>query len=117
MRNPNRIDSILNKIKIIWKKYPDLRLGQLFSNTLNFLALYNVEDEQLVDILSKYYKVDLTTIELEKTEDTLVSNMKNVGALNKGKIYIHKNTDVKLVSKEDLDKYLSLGYVLGRKDK
>ena len=36
MRNPERIDRILEKIKILWKKYPDQRLGQLLFNYTRF---------------------------------------------------------------------------------
>lgn len=32
MRGPNRIDDILERLKDIWKAYPDLRLGQLIMN-------------------------------------------------------------------------------------
>ena len=55
MRNPDRIDKILNEIKNIWEKYPDLRLGQLLCNVLRDPALYYVEDDQLVESLKKYY--------------------------------------------------------------
>ena len=33
MRDPNRIKRILDLLEIIWKKYPDIRLCQLLSNT------------------------------------------------------------------------------------
>lgn len=32
MRDPARIDRILEKLGREWKKYPDLRLGQLYEN-------------------------------------------------------------------------------------
>ena len=56
MRNPNRIDGILEGIKKVWKENPDMRLGQLLSNVLRDPALYYVEDEQLVRLLELYYK-------------------------------------------------------------
>lgn len=31
-RNPERIDLILERLKVAWKKYPDMRLGQAFSS-------------------------------------------------------------------------------------
>ena len=31
MRDPARIDRMLEKIRAIWKAYPDLRLGQLIN--------------------------------------------------------------------------------------
>jgi len=32
MRNPNRIDEIIEALRDCWKQYPDLRLGQLIYN-------------------------------------------------------------------------------------
>lgn len=55
MRDINRIDKILEEIKLIWKNVPDLRLGQLLLNVLRDPALYYVEDDQLVDYLKKFY--------------------------------------------------------------
>lgn len=55
MRNPNRIDRILNEIRIIWKQYPDLRLGQLILNVVEDPALYYIEDEELVELLKQTY--------------------------------------------------------------
>ena len=55
MRDINRIDLILDRLKILWKKHPDLRLGQLILNVLQDPALYYVEDEQLIDLLEEFY--------------------------------------------------------------
>lgn len=55
MRNPNRIDRILNEIRIIWKQYPDLRLGQLILNAIENPALYYIEDKELVELLKQTY--------------------------------------------------------------
>lgn len=55
MRDINRIDRILDRLKILWKKHPDLRLGQLILNVLQDPALYYVEDEELVELLEKFY--------------------------------------------------------------
>jgi uncharacterized protein YihD (DUF1040 family) len=55
MRNPERIDEILNRIKEVWKLYPDMRLGQLILNVINDPALYYIEDSELADLLEKYY--------------------------------------------------------------
>jgi uncharacterized protein YihD (DUF1040 family) len=32
MRNPERIDKILEELRTYWKERPDLRLGQIVSN-------------------------------------------------------------------------------------
>tara|TARA_R110002074_G_scaffold402324_1_gene606973 strand:- start:22947 stop:23138 length:192 start_codon:yes stop_codon:yes gene_type:complete len=36
MRDPDRIDPIIDKLRELWKKYPDLRLGQLVKNAIRF---------------------------------------------------------------------------------
>lgn len=56
MRDSNRIDNILNSIGDIWKKQPDLRLGQLLLNVIQDPALYYIEDEALVEKLKEFYK-------------------------------------------------------------
>lgn len=56
MRDPKRIDIILNRIKGIWNKYPDLRLGQLIANVISDdSVLYMLEDEELVKSLEDFY--------------------------------------------------------------
>jgi hypothetical protein len=50
MRDPERIDPLLEKVKEVWMKRPDLRLGQLISNAaelINLGNIFNVEDENL----------------------------------------------------------------------
>ena len=56
MRDINRIDLILDRLKTLWKKYPDLRLGQLILNVLQDPVLYYIEDEELINLLEKFYK-------------------------------------------------------------
>jgi len=54
MRDPERINRIINLIKRIWKKNPDLRLCQLIENCFDFPfsetghghCIYNKEDEE-----------------------------------------------------------------------
>ena len=55
MRDAARIDKILADLKEIWKKLPDLRLGQLICNVVSDPALYYMEDAELIDCLKKYY--------------------------------------------------------------
>lgn len=55
MRNPDRIQSVLNEIKKVWLKYPDLRLGQLILNVENQTNLYYVEDDRLIELLKSIY--------------------------------------------------------------
>ena len=56
MRDPNRIDRLLAKLAEVWKKYPQLRLGQLILNVIRDPALYYVEDQKLIDAIIDYYK-------------------------------------------------------------
>jgi uncharacterized protein YihD (DUF1040 family) len=53
MRDPKRIDVVLEEIKKIWEKYPDLRLGQLLENASKIL--YYEEDQDLVEKLKQFY--------------------------------------------------------------
>ena len=55
MRDINRIDLILDRLKALWKRNPDLRLGQLILNVVRDPMLYYIEDEQLIDVLEKVY--------------------------------------------------------------
>lgn len=55
MRDINRINRILKEISIIWKQYPDFRLGQLILNVINDPALYYIEDDELVERLKQTY--------------------------------------------------------------
>ena len=56
MRDPKRIDVILQEIGAIWHKYPDMRLGQLIGNVLEGSSLYYVEDDSLVKALKDMYE-------------------------------------------------------------
>ncbi len=56
MRDPKRIEVILQEISNIWHKYPDMRLGQLIGNVLEGLNLYYVEDDGLVKALKDTYE-------------------------------------------------------------
>ena len=56
MRDPKRIDVILQEISAIWHKYPDMRLGQLIGNVLEGPSLYYVEDNSLVKALKDMYE-------------------------------------------------------------
>ena len=55
MRDPKRIDEILSKIKEVWDRNPDLRLGQLLLNCARDPALYYIEDDDLVKALQELY--------------------------------------------------------------
>lgn len=61
MRDPNRIPMILTEIEKVWKRNPDLRLGQIISNS-TVLALttdiFYMEDEELIENIKECYPVD-----------------------------------------------------------
>lgn len=59
MRDPKRIKEILRTIERIWKKAPDLRLGQLLENVAytggwKDKDLFYLEDGELYSYLIKY---------------------------------------------------------------
>lgn len=53
-RDPKRIEQVLAQVEATWRKYPDLRLGQLIENAVGARDLYNTEDDQLADLLRTY---------------------------------------------------------------
>jgi len=55
MRDPDRIDEILELISKVWHKNPDLRLCQLIGNIFIEKDLYYVEDDRLQEALIEYY--------------------------------------------------------------
>jgi len=57
VRDPKRINRILERIREIWVANPDLRLTQLIMNTLNMNQdPYYVEDDKLEKCLNEYQK-------------------------------------------------------------
>ena len=55
MRDPKRIDDIMRRLKKLWKVFPDLRLGQLLGNCLNYQQLYYLEDEDVIKVVEAFY--------------------------------------------------------------
>ena len=56
MRNPERIDKVINQIRDIWKCVPDLRLGQLILNVIPpHTELYYIEDDVLLKLIKDLY--------------------------------------------------------------
>lgn len=60
MRNPERIDNILERLKVVWKENPDLRLGQLLLAVIKMDRLFYIEDETLIQALENYFLGDWT---------------------------------------------------------
>ena len=55
-RNPERIDLILERLKVAWKKYPDMRLGQLLAVCTESSNIAGVEDDDLLAGIERYIK-------------------------------------------------------------
>lgn len=58
MRDPNRIESILDLLKEVWMQSPDLRLSQLIVNAIRpeqpAPQVFYAEDEKVVEGLRAY---------------------------------------------------------------
>lgn len=64
MRDINRIDEFLERLKKIWKLNPDLRFNQLVLNVFNSPASYYMEDDKSIKRLEDfYYGISFTTNE------------------------------------------------------
>jgi uncharacterized protein YihD (DUF1040 family) len=60
MRDPERIDRILNLIAVIWRRNPDLRLGQLLYSFAGFEGdIFNCEDDKTEKLLEENLKEGL----------------------------------------------------------
>ncbi len=56
-RDPARIDPTLEKIGEIWKRSPQLRLGQLLGNCVQSeIKFYYMEDDVLLEKLEAMYR-------------------------------------------------------------
>jgi uncharacterized protein YihD (DUF1040 family) len=55
MRPTNRIDSILDKLKELWKKEPDTRLVQLLINIIGYERgdVFYLEDDELEKLIDE----------------------------------------------------------------
>ena len=53
MRDVNRSKPFWEKIEEIWKKYPDLRFGQLINNIFGSqqTLFYYLEDDEIIEII------------------------------------------------------------------
>ena len=69
MRDPERIETIINELEKYWKKNPDYRLGQIIANCVrdgtgrvNCDPFY-VEDDLIFNVLKFYNEVEEPTKE------------------------------------------------------
>ena len=60
MRDPNRIDYILEQIRVAWHKSPEFRLGQLIvcatAPKNDVPEIFGIEDEQLLENIQGFAK-------------------------------------------------------------
>ena len=58
MRDPNRIPSTLSAIECIWRKYPDMRLGQLVTNIADWAdkPIWDIEEDALVAEIERHLR-------------------------------------------------------------
>ena len=49
MRDPERIDTIMEQLKLLWKQYPEMRLGQLVTNVACCGCIKTVQDEFYIE--------------------------------------------------------------------
>lgn len=55
MRDPNRIEPILETIRKIWLEHPDYRLMQLLGNVYGARDPYYIEDKDILSKLERMY--------------------------------------------------------------
>ena len=53
MRDPKRIECVLNTVREVWEKVPDYRLGQLLAVAAESPDLFSIEDTDLQHRLAK----------------------------------------------------------------
>jgi len=59
MRDPKRIDKVMDALKSVWKKVPDWRLGQLIVNIsrdAGYSDPFFMEDDRLLAVIRKWGK-------------------------------------------------------------
>jgi uncharacterized protein YihD (DUF1040 family) len=56
MRDPNRIGDVLQAVEKIWRRYPDMRLGQLISNLADWSeqSVWDIEEDDLVAEIERH---------------------------------------------------------------
>lgn len=47
MRDPQRIDRVLAKLRALWLTCPDLRLGQIVCNLTGPVPTFHMEDDEM----------------------------------------------------------------------
>ena len=55
MRDINRIEPLLDKLKELWKLNPDIRFGQLVYWITIGYDLFNIEDDKILELINTEY--------------------------------------------------------------
>ena len=66
MRDPSRIEEIINLLRKGWAQMPDWRFGQIIENLKRYIGkedLFYVEDDEFVNYLIDYFDLDEDTTE------------------------------------------------------
>lgn len=66
MRDPSRIEEIINLLHKGWAQMPDWRFGQIIENLKRYIGkedLFYVEDDEFVNYLIDYFYLDEGTTE------------------------------------------------------
>lgn len=54
-RDPERITEVLAELEKTWRRYPDLRLGQLIMDIVpNESVRFNIEDDKMLDAIRAF---------------------------------------------------------------
>lgn len=59
MRDPDRIDAIIERLRAVWKRHPYMRIGQLVGNGAKFgldQPVHVPEDEELVTAIEEVHR-------------------------------------------------------------
>lgn len=68
IRDTSYIDDKLKRLKKIWRAFPELRLGQIIGNCVNYPQLYYLSDDEILKIIESQY--------LEQAEARLIEKKK-----------------------------------------
>lgn len=53
-RKHSRITPVIRKLEEVWRKHPDLRLGQLLIDCAGDKDLFNLEDDELMEAMERF---------------------------------------------------------------
>ena len=53
-RDPQRIDPLIDALRRLWKRYPDMRLGQLLVCAAETSDPFNMEDDVMLQKINEF---------------------------------------------------------------